>query len=196
MATSFDSPLVFEPCDYAAIEREERPQAARLALYLKSAHPNPDLRMIDVGCGPGLYVEEMRKVGIDAIGVDNDPRAAGEHIRQIDIAEHVWAGPPFFDVAVSLEVGEHMPRENASDYVQFLESTGADVIYFSAARPGQGGHGHINLQPKSYWVRMLHSVRYYLDPDETAAWLGFMASGYHMGWLTQNGMVFRKAFHR
>jgi ribosomal protein L11 methylase PrmA len=31
------------------------------------------MKIIDVGCGPGVYVKELIDLGIDAIGVDIDP---------------------------------------------------------------------------------------------------------------------------
>jgi hypothetical protein len=97
------------------------------------------------------------------------------------------------EIVLSLEVGEHIPAEKADAYVNFIARTiGVELIYFSAARPGQGGEGHINLQPKAYWVEKFHQAGFWLDPDATDEWLGWMRQGAHMGWLTQNGMVFRR----
>ncbi len=95
------------------------------------------------------------------------------------------------DLVLSLEVGEHIPEEDAEHYIRFIISTGAKVVYFSAARLGQGGVGHINCQPKNYWSRKFAQHDFYLDPEETHEWVEYMRRGYHMGWLTQNGMVFR-----
>ena len=152
-----------------------------------------DARILDVGCGPGIYVEAMRKVGLEANGVDGDPRvliANKAYLQQIDITDNE---PPFgFDVTLSLEVGEHIPEADANRYINFVTKNGASTIYFSAARPGQGGHGHINCQPKAYWVEKLHDAGFWLDPDATEAWLGFMRSGPHMGWLSINGLVFKR----
>jgi hypothetical protein len=182
---------MIEPCDYEAIEREERPQAVRIAQYMHMALP-PTTRILDVGCGPGLYVEELRKRRFDALGVDNDPRlpdAPGFFSKDVPVS--TWTNTPC-DVVLSLEVGEHIPASQASGYLNFIDSADPSTIYFSAARPGQGGHGHINCQPKVYWTRLFHRKGFYYDPDETDAWLTFMRSGYHMGWLTQNGMVLRR----
>lgn len=183
---------MIEPCDYEAIEREERPQAVRIAQYMHSVLPEA-ARIIDVGCGPGLYVEELRKHQFAALGVDNDPRLPKtSEFLSLDLAVSHWSRQPC-DVVLSLEVGEHIHEQFARGYLRFIKSTGARLVYFSAARPGQGGHGHINCQPKAYWTRLFHDQGFYYDPDETNEWLGFMRAGYHMGWLTQNGMVFRYA---
>ena len=101
--------------------------------------------------------------------------------------------PGNFDIALSLEVGEHLPEVSSWDFITIIAKTFAHTVYFSAARPGQGGEGHINCQPKAYWVERFLSRGFWLDPDTTDEWLGFMRQGPHMGWLTQNGMVFRRA---
>jgi len=173
------------------IKREELPQAKRLADWIATKHPRA--LVLDIGCGPGLYVEEMRARGVAAWGVDNDSRLVeSDYLQRVDIVNerHVVQ---LQQVAISLEVGEHIPAEDADAYVNFIGGTGADTLYFSAARPGQGGDGHINCQPKSYWIEKLHRVGFWLDIDATEEWLGFMRLGYHLGWITQNGMIFRRA---
>jgi SAM-dependent methyltransferase len=187
-------PVEIVPCDFDRIAREELPQATRIAQYLAAKHPGA--RVLDVGCGPGIYVTEMRKAGLQAFGVDNDPRLEEyEFLTRCDITKidpiEIW--PHEFDVVLSLEVGEHLPPDAADRYVDFISGTGAAVLYFSAARPGQGGEGHINLQDKDYWVRRFHLEDFWVDLDETYAWLGFMRQGYHLGWLTQNGICLRRA---
>jgi SAM-dependent methyltransferase len=176
-----------EQLDWGAIEREERPQARRIADWLALNHPNK--RIIDVGCGPGLYVDEMRAVGLDAYGVDSDPRLiSNDWLRRTDITKALPSTS--FNIVLSLEVGEHIPEDLAERYVHFIAATSADVLYFSAAAPWQTGVGHINLQPKSYWAMRLARRGFYFHHEETERWLEFMRDGYHMGWLTQNGMVF------
>jgi len=55
-----------------------------------------------------------------------------------------------FDLAISLEVAEHLQPESSSTLIDWLTKV-APVVVFSAAVPSQGGHGHINLQPRDYW---------------------------------------------
>jgi hypothetical protein len=160
---------------------------------MKAWHPKA--KILDVGCGPGIYVEAMHFAGLDAHGVDSDPRLVeGPWLHRLDIVDagerRSTFGPA--NVALSLEVGEHIPAKDAGAYVNFIAGTRCSIVYFSAARPGQGGHGHINCQPKSYWVERFHRIGFWLDPDATAEWVGWIGRGYHLGWLTQNGMVFRR----
>jgi SAM-dependent methyltransferase len=177
-----------EPCDFDEIIREETPQAVRIADWIALKHPQA--RILDVGCGPGIYVKAMREVGLEAFGVDNDPRLVeGPHLKRISVTGRRSFG--LAGVVLSLEVGEHIPADGADAYVDFIRAADPKTVYFSAARPGQGGHGHINCQPKAYWVEKFHHAGFWLDPDATAEWIRFVQSGYHMGWLTQNGMVLR-----
>jgi len=184
--------------NWEQIEREERPQAKRIAEWVALRHAGK--YVLDVGCGPGLYVEEMRAVGLEAFGVDNDPRLQeGPYLKRVDIVDWGLRRISFRSAAISfrsaaitlsLEVGEHIPEDDADAYVNFLAGTNCTFLYFSAARPGQGGIGHVNCQPKAYWVEKLHRRGFWLEPDLTEEWLSFMRRRPHMGWLTQNGMVF------
>lgn len=190
-----EAPPPSDICDFAKITDEETPQAIRLASWMKSHHEGA--RILDVGCGPGIYVEEMRKVGIEAFGVDNDDRLVeSDCLIKFDVTGdwNKFGGglKAFPNIVVSLEVGEHVPEDKAGAYIDFISNCAPDLIYFSAARPGQGGNGHINLQPKSYWIEKFHQQGYWLDLDSTEEWLAFIRGGYHLGWLTQNGMILRR----
>ena len=56
-----------------------------------------------------------------------------------------------FDLVLSIEVMEHVPRERHSEVFDFLVSRAGRFIVFSAARPGQGGHGHVAERPELEW---------------------------------------------
>jgi len=59
--------------------------------------------------------------------------------------------PRTYDLAMSLEVGEHLPPESAEGFVGSLTSL-SSVVLFSAAIPSQGGTGHVNEQWPDYWA--------------------------------------------
>jgi hypothetical protein len=64
------------------------------------------------------------------------------------------------------EVAEHIHP----DYVEtFLDSLvrHSDTIAMSAAPPGQGGEGHFNEQPRSYWIAKLAVRGYRLHEEWT-----------------------------
>ena len=58
-----------------------------------------------------------------------------------------------FDLALSLEVAEHLPQDRAESFVAELTAI-APVILFSAAIPNQGGTDHVNEQWQDYWAEL------------------------------------------
>ncbi len=154
------------------------------------------MKILDVGCGPGTYVEQMLAAGLDAYGVDVDPALVpSDRLERLSILDDAFPSRygGRFDIVLSLEVGEHLPEQLAFEYVKrlvhCLSSTGRRAILFSAAHPGQGGDGHINCQPKSYWLALFKFAGMSLNESGTADLLNFMVGGPHMGWLRLNAMV-------
>ena len=179
-----------EAIDFDRIAREEVPQAARIAEWFFAEHR--EKMILDVGCGPGLYTDALRAAGLEAFGVDNDPRLVeNAFLTHVDVTREM--PDRSFDVVLSLEVAEHIPEDLSTRYLAYLVLAEPQIIYFSAARPGQRGEGHVNCQSRAYWCARFHELGYWLDPDWTDRWLTFMRSGAHMGWLTQNGLVLRRA---
>jgi hypothetical protein len=56
-----------------------------------------------------------------------------------------------FDLAVSVEVAEHIVGEKAQVFIDSLVGL-APLVLFSAAIPHQGGDNHVNEQWPEYWV--------------------------------------------
>jgi SAM-dependent methyltransferase len=112
--------------------------------------------ILDVGCGLGNWIEVAKKLsGAKIIGVDGD--YVDRRLLKIDENEFVERDltKPFnlntkFDLAICLEVAEHLPESSAEGFVKSLTNH-SDVIMFSAALPGQGGQNHINEQWPIYW---------------------------------------------
>jgi SAM-dependent methyltransferase len=112
--------------------------------------------VVDLGCGVGTWLAAWRALGIDDIlGLDGDwvrpemlqiPR---ESFRAQDLTRPVALGRRF-DLAMSLEVAEHLDDRHADDFVASLVGL-APVVLFSAAIPGQGGTHHVNEQWPDYW---------------------------------------------
>src|SRR5262249_29925606 len=63
------------------------------------------------------------------------------------------------DLAISLEVAEHLPEDAAETFVRSLTRT-SSVILFSAAIPHQGGEQHLNEQWPDYWAAKFARHRY------------------------------------
>ena len=57
-----------------------------------------------------------------------------------------------FDLAISLEVAEHLAPQRSESLVRDLCAL-ADVVLFAAAVPFQGGAGHVNERWQSWWAQ-------------------------------------------
>lgn len=120
--------------------------------------------VIDVGCGTGNWLLTAQQLGVrEILGVDG-PWVKGElAIPPEKFVEHDLSTPlkldRRYDLALSLEVAEHLPASAAAVFVQSL-CDAADVILFSAAIPGQGGRRHVNEQWPAYWAELFQQLRY------------------------------------
>ena len=59
-----------------------------------------------------------------------------------------------FELVLSLEVAEHIPAEHTAELVRRLASATTKYLVFAAARPGQGGTGHIDesMHLREWWI--------------------------------------------
>lgn len=121
------------------------------------------MRVVDVGCGEGWWAEAFTQQGCCALGVDGAyvpflPESETLRFRSHDLNAPV-PDVGVFDLAVSLEVAEHLHPLRADGFVQDLCRL-ADAVLFSAAIPGQGGAGHVNEQWPAYWVERFERQGY------------------------------------
>lgn len=121
--------------------------------------------VLDVGCGSGAWAAACAQHGVQEVfGVD------GEYVdrsrlmippdcfRACDLREPLDLGRRF-DLVISLEVAEHVPAGRAEVFVQSLVRH-ADVLFFSAAIPFQGGRGHVNEQWPAWWAERFRAHGY------------------------------------
>ena len=113
--------------------------------------------LIAIGCGQGTWSKTAMDLGIeDQVGVDGAwaqpvlqiPR---ETFRPCDLAAPFDLGR-HFDLAISMEVGEHISPAQADIFVGNIVRH-SDAVVFSAAAPYQGGVHHVNEQWPAYWAQ-------------------------------------------
>ena len=133
--------------------------------------------VLDVGCGVGTWLAVCAEQGIDTyLGIDGfeiDPSAMlqipRQNFRQADLREPLGLDRQY-DLAMSLEVAEHLPPEIGPALVKQLTSA-APAVLFSAAIPGQTGPGHINERWPSYWADLFAKHDYFpVDEIRPAVW--------------------------
>lgn len=133
--------------------------AAETAVALRSAHaalPHvfklvPHASVIDIGCGTGGWAYVAQHLGSVAIGVDhNVPDDLKLPVKMLDCDLTYGYPCTGFDLAICLEVAEHLEPRSGPDLVAGLCGANYSVL-FSGATPGQPGVGHINCRPHAYW---------------------------------------------
>lgn len=119
----------------------------------------PIKSVVDVGCGVGAWAAEFLAQGIpDVLGIDGDYvdrsqlQIPPDRFFTRDLRDALQLDRTF-DLAVCLEVAEHLPESRAQSLVADLTRL-APCVLFSAAIPRQGGARHINEQYLPYWDRM------------------------------------------
>jgi len=120
---------------------------------------------IDLGCGVGTWLSVLKEIGVGEIqGIDGPwvkqdlLKISREDFRRVSFEEEVSLERTY-DLAISLEVAEHLSGESASRFVKSLVSA-SDFVLFSGAIPFQGGKGHINEQWPDYWVDLFNTFGY------------------------------------
>jgi len=149
--------------------------------------------VIDVGCGVGSWLSVFRERGVDIRGVDGDyvsteqlkiPR---DKFTSADLTQPLSISGPF-DLAVSLEVAEHLPPENAENFVETLTDL-APIVLFSAAIPLQGGMHHVNEQWPDYWAAIFERNGYIaVDSIRKRVWNNPNVEAYY----AQNALLFTR----
>lgn len=154
--------------------------------------------VVDVGCGEGWWARTWldtacakRVVGVD--GPDGGQAFAGLSKALADYHEKDlrelgwWQGLGRHDLAVCLEVAEHLPDAAPVALIKGLVAL-APVVVFSAAVPGQPGYGHVSCRWQDEWSAEFRRCGYrtaagpfrdeatWRDPD--VEW-----------WYSQNGFV-------
>jgi hypothetical protein len=148
--------------------------------------------VVDLGCARGAWLGAFRAKGIvDIFGFDGPwldtalLKIPTDRYRCIDLTAPIKVERRF-DLAVSLEVAEHLAPGCAQIFVANLVSL-APLVLFSAAVPGQGGVEHVNEQWPNYWAAIFRQYGYcvldVLRPliwnDASIAW-----------WYRQNLLLF------
>lgn len=136
---------------------ERTAQAAGRILDLVLPRLPPVRSALDVGCGVGAWLAVLREKGVaEVAGIDGSwvdeklLKIPADKFRRADLSAPLKLERRF-DLAISLEVAEHLPPERAEGFVGELTGA-ADFVLFSAAIPFQGGYGHVNEQWQSYWA--------------------------------------------
>ncbi len=131
-------------------------------------------KVLDVGCATGMLVEELRKRGVEAYGVDISEYAIGQVHESVK--PFCWVGsacdpfPERYDLIVSIEVLEHMPKADAEKAVENICRHTDDVL-FSSSPFDYKEATHVNVQPPEYWAELFARQGFFRDVDYDASFM-------------------------
>jgi cyclopropane fatty-acyl-phospholipid synthase-like methyltransferase len=123
--------------------------------------------VVDVGCGRGPWLKAFLEGGAAKVhGIDGPWNSADKMIdpaiafTPVDLRQlSLGKSGDRYDLAISLEVAEHLEAEYADSFVEGLTRL-SDVIMFGAAFVEQGGTNHVNEQPHTFWQKLFAQQGY------------------------------------
>ncbi|MDD2898664.1 MAG: methyltransferase domain-containing protein [Desulfuromonadaceae bacterium] len=142
-------------------------QSAQVYLYYLFSIWGVPGSVADLGCGRGAWLATCRDLGVRrVVGLDGDWNSQRDMLDQhiqfypADLEQKIPLTDTF-DLAMSLEVAEHLHPDSSATFVESLCGL-SDAVLFGAAFTGQPGQNHINTRPHSFWAEFFFSRGYVL----------------------------------
>lgn len=121
--------------------------------------------LIDLGCGMGTWCKAASDLGVENIlGLDQHVYEqqymliSDKNYIRFNLKNKLNGYGPF-DIAISVEVAEHIDNTYVDSFIRNVCSQ-SNVVLFSAALPFQGGTGHINEKRCSFWKQKFNKYGY------------------------------------
>jgi cyclopropane fatty-acyl-phospholipid synthase-like methyltransferase len=125
--------------------------AASLCKYLADKQAKT---VVDFGCGLGDYAKLFKEWDYKVEAYDGNPNTetlSGKIGKVLDLSKPFYLGKKF-DVVMSLEVGEHIPKEFEEQFIDNITKHAKKHLIISWAVEGQGGDGHVNCANNDYII--------------------------------------------
>jgi SAM-dependent methyltransferase len=143
--------------EFYDIQLESRRSAEAVISILRERYDPSSI--VDIGCGVGVWLKEFQRLGKeDILGIDGPSLPADllliprDKFVCLDVEyAAIDSVQRRFDLAICLEMAEHISPERAQVLIDGLSRL-SDVVLFSAAIPYQGGTGHVNENWIEYWA--------------------------------------------
>jgi len=153
--------------------RAGREASRRLGDCIHNVIGEPQLA-IDLGSGIGIQTARLKELGWSIVGADFAPLAStlrepDVNVLPFDLTVLGGGGGMLepVDCVICTEVAEHVPEQFSDVVVRNIASLARKFVVWSAAPPGQGGTGHINLQPPEAWLERFKALNWAVSHPRT-----------------------------
>ena len=138
-----------------------------------------------IGFDGGDNVEELYGENTPVVG---DPGHIVPKVCWINAAAPINLGITY-DWVISIEVGEHIPKEDEHTFLNNLSVLSAEGVVLSWAVVGQGGHQHVNEQSNEYIIEQMQKTGFTYNRMLSQK---FREAVTELHWLRNTLMVFYK----
>jgi SAM-dependent methyltransferase len=189
--------LVFNPYTFAAFHRSALERAPSFVSEFVRIYLGVR-RIVDLGCGSGVFVAEFRKYDVHAEGYEHSATARAIAARSLGIelrpfhVETFCSPKEAFESCICLEVAHYLSEATGMRLVEICTEC-APRVAFSSAHRSQGGYGHINEQPKLYWIERFGQLGFAFREDLTERMAAHLRRSLVRGmWFAENICLFER----
>lgn len=145
----------------------------------------------DFGCGRGEYLQGLQELDstLELTGFEgHQTDGIFNNIVKQDLSIKMELSP--VDMVISIEVGEHIPKEFEQTFIDNISNHAKGHIFLSWAIVGQSGLGHINCQNNDYIISQFADRGWKIEKDISNTTRSKMPNGI---WLKNTIMIFTKS---
>lgn len=157
-----------------------------IAEYLPKDKP-----VIDFGAGNGAYVRYLHDVGFSNVwAVEGDKATVTEISNVIEADLSKISSFQHHYNSISLEVGEHLPEEYLSAFLDNLCNNTKDKIILSWAIPGQDGYAHVSCRHNIWVINEMQKRGFIFLPEPSLSARSVIES--RLSYFRNTIMIFQK----
>ena len=153
--------------------------------------------VVDIGCANGVHLKAFKELGVEKLyGIEGTkywaPYIKKNHGKDYVIADmrEAFYSAHKFDLVLSLEVLEHLEKRYARQAVKNILSFGS--VFCISACPLTGGHFHVNVQSREYWIRVFEKLGAKYQQAESEYLQNEFSKIKCSGWFKNSLKIFRK----
>ena len=152
---------------WTAKDAEHHQTSKQLANWIKKAMETFSLKSFcDFGCGNGFYVNELLDNSCNGIGIEGNANGIKYPLNVFigDLTKKLYLS---HDCSISLEVGEHLPKEAQEVFMSNVCDSAKQMLILSWAEIGQAGIGHVNCRSQEDVIADVESRGFIWDKELT-----------------------------